>query len=156
MHRRDPLNAAIIYDSWPQGVNDSEKDALELTKLVSGFRYTMINLMYENTPRPSNSAKTLKRLTFICSPFNPWPGTKYECSTEDQILAFQKILIDNNLAATIRWPSTFPKSHPVFAVRRSDPSSSRRKRDHGSLWPTQNRVPQKHEAKVINRNVWSI
>lgn len=63
-------------------VNDREKDAIELANLLSTFPHTLVNLI----------------------PFNPWPGTKYECSTEDQILAFHKVLTDHHLPATIRWP----------------------------------------------------
>jgi 23S rRNA (adenine2503-C2)-methyltransferase len=64
-------------------VNDREEDALELATLLSGFPNSLINLI----------------------PFNPWPGTKYECSTNEQIIAFHKTLTERHrLLATIRWP----------------------------------------------------
>jgi 23S rRNA (adenine2503-C2)-methyltransferase len=63
-------------------VNDQAKHALELVNLIGSLPNSLVNLI----------------------PFNPWPGTKYACSSDDQILAFHKILIDHQIAATIRWP----------------------------------------------------
>lgn len=62
-----------------EGINDSVKDAMELVRLLKGIK-CKINLI----------------------PFNPWNGTTIKPSSEDTILSFQKILIDNNYTALIR------------------------------------------------------
>jgi 23S rRNA (adenine2503-C2)-methyltransferase len=35
-------------------------------------------------------------------PFNPFPGTKYRCSSPKRIAAFQEIVMRGNLIATVR------------------------------------------------------
>jgi 23S rRNA (adenine2503-C2)-methyltransferase len=35
-------------------------------------------------------------------PFNPFPGTRFERSTEDDIRAFQKILLDGQILTMVR------------------------------------------------------
>jgi 23S rRNA (adenine2503-C2)-methyltransferase len=35
-------------------------------------------------------------------PFNPFPGTRYRCSPEDRIRAFQSIVMEGGLIATVR------------------------------------------------------
>ena len=62
-------------------INDSEADAYELVNILKGIN-AKINLI----------------------PFNPWPGSKYECSTPEQIQKFANILNKNNLNAPIRTP----------------------------------------------------
>ncbi|HRD78487.1 MAG TPA: 23S rRNA (adenine(2503)-C(2))-methyltransferase RlmN, partial [Hyphomicrobiaceae bacterium] len=52
-----------------KGVNDSIADARALVKLLAGIP-AKINLI----------------------PFNPWPGTKYECSDWDQIERFADVV----------------------------------------------------------------
>ena len=52
-----------------KGVNDSESEARDLVKLISGIP-AKINLI----------------------PFNPWPGSSYECSDWDQIEKFGDIV----------------------------------------------------------------
>jgi 23S rRNA (adenine2503-C2)-methyltransferase len=47
---------------------------------------------------------THSRSFLVISPFNTWPGTRFECSPDDTILAFQKILHEANIDAPIRWP----------------------------------------------------
>ena len=42
--------------------------------------------------------------TSSSSPFNPWPGSKYECSSREQILRFSSILHSEGLRAPVRWP----------------------------------------------------
>ncbi len=64
-----------------EGVNDSDADARELIRLVRGI-----------------SAK------FNLIPFNPWPGTDYECSSPKTIKRFAKILNDGGLSAPVRQP----------------------------------------------------
>lgn len=62
-----------------KGVNDSAADARQLLKLVKGL-----------------PAK------FNLIPFNPWPGSEFECSDMKHIKAFSDILQDNGYSAPIR------------------------------------------------------
>ncbi|MBC8339763.1 MAG: 23S rRNA (adenine(2503)-C(2))-methyltransferase RlmN [Rhodospirillales bacterium] len=64
-----------------KGVNDSDADAHELIRLV------------RDVPAKFNLI-----------PFNPWPGTAYECSTPKTIRRFAKILNDGGLSAPVRLP----------------------------------------------------
>ncbi len=64
-----------------KGVNDSEADARRLLKLLKGIP-AKVNLI----------------------PFNPWPGTHYECSEWDDIERFAEIVNEGGLAAPIRTP----------------------------------------------------
>ena len=64
-----------------QGVNDSIDDAKALVRLLKGIP-AKINLI----------------------PFNPWPGTKYECSDWEQIEKFSQIIFDAGYASPVRTP----------------------------------------------------
>jgi 23S rRNA (adenine2503-C2)-methyltransferase len=64
-----------------KGVNDSPGDAKALVKLLAGIP-AKINLI----------------------PFNPWPGTEYECSSWSTIEAFAAILNRAGYASPIRTP----------------------------------------------------
>ena len=64
-----------------KGVNDSDADARHLVKLVRGI-----------------PAK------FNLIPFNPWPGTRFECSPGARIKRFAEILNDGGLSAPVRTP----------------------------------------------------
>jgi 23S rRNA (adenine2503-C2)-methyltransferase len=64
-----------------KGVNDSEKDARDLVRLLKGIP-AKINLI----------------------PFNPWPGTKYECSDWDTIEKFSEIVFKAGYASPVRKP----------------------------------------------------
>ncbi len=64
-----------------KGVNDSLRDARELVELLAGIP-AKINLI----------------------PFNPWPGTQYECSEWKTIEKFAAYLNDKGLPAPIRTP----------------------------------------------------
>ncbi|OJX68590.1 23S rRNA (adenine(2503)-C(2))-methyltransferase RlmN [Magnetospirillum sp. 64-120] len=62
-----------------KGINDSLADARELLRLVKGL-----------------PAK------FNLIPFNPWPGSEYECSSMKDIRAFSDFIQDNGYSAPIR------------------------------------------------------
>ena len=62
-----------------KGINDSEEDAIRLINLLRGIK-AKINLI----------------------PLNPAKGLEFSSPSWDQILRFQKILIDKNLTAIIR------------------------------------------------------
>ncbi|KZD10531.1 23S rRNA (adenine(2503)-C(2))-methyltransferase RlmN [Oceanibaculum pacificum] len=62
-----------------KGVNDSDQDAHALVKLLEGIPAKM-NLI----------------------PFNPWPGSPYECSSNTRIDRFSKILMEAGYASPVR------------------------------------------------------
>jgi len=62
-------------------VNDTDEDAERLAKLVQEMP-SLVNLI----------------------PFNPWPGTIYESSSNNRIHNFARIIESNGVAVTIRWP----------------------------------------------------
>ncbi len=64
-----------------KGINDSLVDAKALVRLLKGIP-AKINLI----------------------PFNPWPGTKYECSDWEQIEKFSEIVFDAGYASPVRTP----------------------------------------------------
>ena len=64
-----------------KGVNDSIDDAKALVRLLQGIP-AKINLI----------------------PFNPWPGTKYECSDWEQIERFSQVVFDAGYASPVRTP----------------------------------------------------
>lgn len=64
-----------------KGVNDSDNDARELVRLLKGIP-AKINLI----------------------PFNPWPGSKYECSDWGRIESFSEIVFRAGYASPVRSP----------------------------------------------------
>jgi len=64
-----------------KGINDSIDDAKALVRLLKGIP-AKINLI----------------------PFNPWPGTKYECSDWEQIEKFSQVVFDAGYASPVRTP----------------------------------------------------
>ncbi|HEY1152670.1 MAG TPA: 23S rRNA (adenine(2503)-C(2))-methyltransferase RlmN [Pseudolabrys sp.] len=64
-----------------KGVNDSIEDAKALVRLLKGIP-AKINLI----------------------PFNPWPGTTYECSDWDQIEKFSEVVFNAGYASPVRTP----------------------------------------------------
>ncbi len=72
-----------------KGINDSLDDARELVRLLKGIP-AKINLI----------------------PFNPWPGSPYECSDWDQIERFADLVNDAGYASPIRTP----RGRDIFAA----------------------------------------
>jgi 23S rRNA (adenine2503-C2)-methyltransferase len=64
-----------------KGVNDSIADAKALVRLLKGIP-AKINLI----------------------PFNPWPGSQYECSDWEQIEKFSQVVFDAGYASPVRTP----------------------------------------------------
>ena len=62
-----------------KGVNDSEADAREMVRLLKGIP-AKVNLI----------------------PFNPWPGAPYECSSNNSIHKFGRIIMEAGIASPIR------------------------------------------------------
>ena len=76
--RRITFEYVMIRDK-----NDSDGDAHELVRLLREYRLpAKVNLI----------------------PFNPWPGTAYECSTPERIKAFSKIVFAAGYSAPVRTP----------------------------------------------------
>lgn len=71
------------------GVNDSLKDARELVRLLNGIP-AKINLI----------------------PFNPWPGTKYQCSDWGRIEEFSDVVFRAGYASPVRTP----RGRDIFAA----------------------------------------
>jgi 23S rRNA (adenine2503-C2)-methyltransferase len=64
-----------------KGVNDSDADAKALVRLLKGIP-AKINLI----------------------PFNPWPGTRYECSDWGEIEKFSEVVFNAGYASPVRTP----------------------------------------------------
>jgi 23S rRNA (adenine2503-C2)-methyltransferase len=64
-----------------KGINDGLSDAKALVKLLAGIP-AKINLI----------------------PFNPWPGSSYECSSWGQIERFAEVVNDAGYASPVRTP----------------------------------------------------
>lgn len=64
-----------------RGVNDSDADARELVRLLRGIP-AKVNLI----------------------PFNAWPGAPYECSSNNRISRFAKIVLDAGYSSPVRVP----------------------------------------------------
>ncbi|ACL59356.1 23S rRNA (adenine(2503)-C(2))-methyltransferase RlmN [Methylobacterium nodulans] len=64
-----------------KGVNDSDAEARELVRLLKGIP-AKINLI----------------------PFNPWPGSSYECSDWERIERFSEIVFNAGYASPVRTP----------------------------------------------------
>lgn len=70
-----------------RGVNDRPEHARQLARLIRQF---------DNTVQSRDAGK----VNLI--PFNPFPGTRYERSSETDIRAFQKILLDAQVLTMVR------------------------------------------------------
>lgn len=62
-----------------KGINDSDADARELVRLLKGIP-AKVNLI----------------------PFNPWPGSNYECSSRNRIHSFSRIVLDGGFSSPVR------------------------------------------------------
>jgi len=72
-----------------KGINDSDADARELVRLI------------KNIPAKVNLI-----------PFNPWPGAPYECSSNNRIHSFSRIILDAGYASPVRTP----RGQDIFAA----------------------------------------
>jgi len=88
--------------------NDSDADARELVRLLQ--RYDLpakVNLI----------------------PFNPWPGSAYECSTPERIRKFSNIVFEAGISAPIRTPRGRDIDAACGQLRTSAEKKSRAQRD---------------------------
>ena len=69
------------------------------------FEYVLLNRVNDSTEEAARLARLLKgiRAKVNLIPFNPWEGSGFSRPPLPRILAFQKILLDHGITATIRW-----------------------------------------------------
>ena len=90
-----------------KGINDSTSDARALIKLMEGIP-AKINLI----------------------PFNPWPGSPYECSEKKQIEEFAKIVLKAGYPSPVRTP----RGNDILAACGQLKSASVRERNKKSRY----------------------
>lgn len=68
------------------------------------FEYTLIDGVNDHPDHARQLVKLLRRLPSKLNliPFNPFPGTRYRCSPDSRIRAFQDIVMAGGLIATVR------------------------------------------------------
>ena len=96
-----PLNRKYPIAELMQACRDyvSERHRRSVT-----FEYTLIDGVNDH---PEHARKLVKLLRTVPSklnliPFNPFPGTRYRCSSADRIAEFQDIVMRGKLIATVR------------------------------------------------------
>jgi 23S rRNA (adenine2503-C2)-methyltransferase len=92
-----------------KGINDSEADARELVRLLDGIP-AKVNLI----------------------PFNPWPGSPYETSSNNAIHRFAKVVSDAGYSSPIRTP----RGRDILAACGQLKTESERKRPPGAAAAT--------------------
>lgn len=85
--RRKPRESITFEYTLMKGVNDQPAHARQLAKLMRQF---------DNAMQMKDAAK----VNLI--PFNPFPGTRFERSSETDIRAFQKSLLDAHVLTMVR------------------------------------------------------
>ena len=85
--KRKPRASITFEYTMMKGVNDQLEHARGLAKLMRQFG---------NAVQMKDAAK----VNLI--PFNPFPGTRFERSTDDDIYAFQKLLQNSGVLTTVR------------------------------------------------------
>ena len=96
-----PLNRKYPIADLMQACREfvSEKHKRSVT-----FEYTLIDGVNDHPEHAHKLVKLLRRLPSKLNliPFNPFPGTKYRCSSQDRIKEFQEIVMRGGLIATVR------------------------------------------------------
>jgi 23S rRNA (adenine2503-C2)-methyltransferase len=85
--KRKPRSSITFEYTLMKGVNDQPHHARELARLMRRF---------ENAVQMKDAAK----VNLI--PFNPFPGTRFERSSEEDIRAFQKLMQEARVLTTVR------------------------------------------------------
>ncbi|MGD9265629.1 MAG: 23S rRNA (adenine(2503)-C(2))-methyltransferase RlmN, partial [Lysobacterales bacterium] len=96
-----PLNRKYPIAELLQACRDYVSDKHKRTVT---FEYTLIDGINDH---PEHARKLVKLLRTVPSklnliPFNPFPGTRYRCSSQERIDAFQEIVMQGGLIATVR------------------------------------------------------
>ncbi len=84
-----------------KGVNDSEAEARELVRLIAGMP-AKVNLI----------------------PFNPWPGSPFETSSNSAIDRFARIVMDAGFASPVRYAARARHPGGLRAVEDGKPAGS--------------------------------
>ena len=85
--QRKPRASITFEYTMMKGINDQPQHARQLAKLMHKF---------DNAAQMKDAAK----VNLI--PFNPFPGTRFERSPEEDIRAFQKVLQEARVLTTVR------------------------------------------------------
>ncbi len=85
--KRKPRSSITFEYTMMKGVNDQPEHARQLARLMRQF---------DNATQMKDAAK----VNLI--PFNPFPGTRFERSSETDIRAFQKLLQEARVLTTVR------------------------------------------------------
>ena len=96
-----PLNRKYPIAELMQACRDYVSDKHKRTVT---FEYTLIDGVND---QPEHARKLVKLLRTVPSklnliPFNPFPGTRYRCSSAERIARFQEIVMQGGLIATVR------------------------------------------------------
>jgi 23S rRNA (adenine2503-C2)-methyltransferase len=96
-----PLNRKYPIAELLQACRDYVSDKHKRTVT---FEYTLLNDVNDHPEQARKLVKLLRtvpgKLNLI--PFNPFPGTRYRCSTQERIDQFQEIVMQGGLIATVR------------------------------------------------------
>jgi 23S rRNA (adenine2503-C2)-methyltransferase len=97
INRRFPLADLLAACRRYPGVNNARRIT---------FEYVMLKGINDRPEHARKLARLLKDIHAKTNliPFNPWPGSPYECSDMDTVEAFARILNAAGLAAPIRMP----------------------------------------------------
>ncbi len=95
LNRKYPIKE--LMRSCADYVSDKHKRSIT-------FEYTLIDGVNDHPEHARQLVKLLRRLPSKLNliPFNPFPGTRYRCSPEARIRAFQEIVMAGGLIATVR------------------------------------------------------
>ena len=96
-----PLNRKYPISELMKACADYVSDK---NKRTVTFEYTLIDGVNDHPEHARKLVKLLRRLPSKLNliPFNPFPGTRYRCSPEPRIRAFQEIVMKGGLIATVR------------------------------------------------------
>jgi 23S rRNA (adenine2503-C2)-methyltransferase len=107
---RDDLRNALV----PLNKKYPLADLLEACRTYPGasnarritFEYVMLKGVNDSPAEARELVRLLKRIPAKINliPFNPWPGTKYECSEWDVIERFSDIVFNAGYASPVRTP----------------------------------------------------
>lgn len=112
-----PLNKtypiAVVLDACKQYVRLLGKSAKRIT-----FEYVMLQDVNDSTTEARELVKLLKEIPSHVNliPWNPWPGSMYQTSTNEQIDKFADIVMNGNIPCTVRRPRGQGKTHRQFIV----------------------------------------
>jgi len=96
-----PLNRKYPIKELMRSCSDYVSDKHKRTVT---FEYTLIDGVNDHPEHARQLVKLLRRLPSKLNliPFNPFPGTRFRCSTEERIREFQEIVMAGGLIATVR------------------------------------------------------